>query len=104
MLAAGLPIAIASDLNPGSSPINSLLNIMNLACVLYSLTPELVLKGVTRHAAQALGMQDEIGQIKPGFTADLVLWPIESPGELCYGMNLVSPTIIIKDGKCVNPL
>jgi len=102
MLNAGLPIAIGSDLNPGSSPINSLLNIMNLACVLYKLTPETVLKGVTSHAAKALGLHSEIGQIRSGFKADLVLWPIETPAQLCYGMNLVEPSLIFKGGDCVN--
>jgi imidazolonepropionase len=97
-----LPIAIATDLNPGSSPIASLLTVMNLACVQFKLTPYEVLLGVTKNAAKALGMEDQIGQIKLGFDADLVLWPIETPAQLCYGMNLVKPTIVFKAGEKVN--
>jgi imidazolonepropionase len=97
-----LPMAIATDLNPGSSPIASLLNVMNLACVQFKLTPSEVLLGVTRFAAKALGMDHQIGQIQLGFDADLVLWPIDSLAELCYGMNLVKPTLIFKAGAVVN--
>lgn len=97
-----LPMAIATDLNPGSSPIASLLNVMNLACVQFKLTPSEVLLGVTRFAAKALGMDHQIGQIQLGFDADLVLWPIDSLAELCYGMNLVKPTLIFKTGAVVN--
>ena len=93
-----LPIAIATDLNPGSSPIASLLSVMNLACVQFKLTPYEVLLGVTRNAAKALGMDKQIGQIKLRYDADLVLWPIDTPAQLCYGMNLVKPTIVIKAG------
>ncbi|MBV1878135.1 MAG: imidazolonepropionase [Pseudomonadales bacterium] len=98
MLAADLPIAIGTDLNPGSSPIASLLNIMNLGCILYKLTPETILRAVTCNAAQALGLHHEIGQIKIGFRADLVLWPVDTPAELCYGMNLITPSRIYKNG------
>jgi len=98
-----LPIAIATDLNPGSSPIASLLNVMNLACVQFKLTPSEVLLGVTRYAAQALGKQDRIGQVKEGYEADLVLWPVETPAQLCYGMNLVKPERIFKAGRQLAP-
>jgi imidazolonepropionase len=97
-----LPMAIATDLNPGSSPIASLLNVMNLACVQFKMTPYEVLLGVTKNAAKALGMEDQIGQIKLGYDADLVLWPIKIPAQLCYGMNLVKPTMIFKAGVNVN--
>ncbi|MBL4682058.1 MAG: imidazolonepropionase [Pseudomonadales bacterium] len=97
-----LPMAIASDLNPGSSPIASLLNIMNLACVQYKLTPEEVLRGVTCHAARALGLEKSIGEIKVGMNADALLWPIDTPAQLCYGMNLVKPSRIYKNGIQVN--
>jgi len=99
MLDLDLPIAIATDLNPGSSPIASLLTIMNLACTQFHLTPETVLRGVTCHAARALGMQDEVGQISVGLKADLVLWDIEVPAQLCYGMNLVQPQMVFKNGR-----
>ena len=98
-----LPLAIATDLNPGSSPIASLLNVMNLACVQFKLTPSEVLLGVTRYAAQALGQSDRIGQVKEGYQADLVLWPIEHPAQLCYGMNLVKPERIFRAGQQIVP-
>ncbi len=104
MLEHELPIAIASDLNPGSSPIASLLNVMNLACVLYKMTPEVVLRGVTANAARALGEQSEVGKIRKGLKADLALWPIDSPAQLCYGMNLVKPSMVFKEGRCVKSL
>lgn len=102
MRAQQLPMAIATDLNPGSSPIASLLNVMNLACVQFKLTPFEVLLGVTRFAAKALGMDHQIGQIQLGFDADLVLWPIDTPAQLCYGMNLVKPTLVFKAGVIAN--
>ena len=88
--ANGVPIAIATDLNPGSSPIASILTIMNMASVLFGLTPEEVLYGVTTHAAQALGLTNK-GQIKEGLDADLCLWDIEHPAELVYGINQHRP-------------
>ncbi|WP_299084663.1 imidazolonepropionase [uncultured Paraglaciecola sp.] len=84
--AHSIPMAIATDLNPGSSPIASLLTIMNMASVLFSLTPEEVLYGVTKNAAQALRLANK-GQIKAGLDADLCLWDIEHPAELVYGIN-----------------
>lgn len=78
-----VPIAIATDCNPGSSPITSLLLTMNMACTLFSLTPEEALLGVTRVAAKALGIADR-GVIAPGMKADFALWDIEHPSELSY--------------------
>jgi imidazolonepropionase len=89
--ANGVPIAIATDLNPGSSPIASILTIMNMASVLFGLTPEEVLYGVTIHAAQALGLTNK-GQIKEGLDADFCLWDIEHPAELVYGINQHRPS------------
>ncbi|WP_026375262.1 imidazolonepropionase [Aestuariibacter salexigens] len=85
-----VPMAIASDFNPGSSPICSLLTIMNMACVLFRLTPEEVLKGVTRHAAQALGMPNK-GIIAPGKDADMVLWDMTHPAQLVASMGQIRP-------------
>jgi imidazolonepropionase len=79
----GVPIAIATDCNPGSSPLNSILLTMNMACTLFRLTPEEALFGVTKHAARALGL-DDCGVIAPGMRADLVIWDIEEPAELAY--------------------
>lgn len=85
-----VPIAIATDLNPGSSPIASILTIMNMASVLFGLTPEEVLYGVTINAAKALNLASK-GQVKTGMDADLCLWDIEHPAELVYGINQHRP-------------
>jgi imidazolonepropionase len=82
-----VPIAIATDLNPGSSPVHSLLATMNMACVLFRLTPEEALMGVTANAARALGLADR-GIIEVGKRADLALWNIERPGDLSYPLGL----------------
>jgi imidazolonepropionase len=81
--AQGVPMAVATDCNPGSSPMTSLLLAMNMAATLFRLTPEECLAGVTRHAARALGMMD-VGTISPGMLADLAIWDAESPAELTY--------------------
>ncbi|BBK38413.1 imidazolonepropionase [Allostella sp. ATCC 35155] len=80
----GVPIAISTDLNPGSSPLSSPLLAMNMACTLFRLTPAEALTGMTRNAARALGLGDEIGTIAPGKRADLAIWEVERPGELAY--------------------
>ncbi|WP_340160636.1 imidazolonepropionase [uncultured Hoeflea sp.] len=80
---AGVPMAVATDCNPGSSPMSSLLLSMNMACTLFRMTPEEALAGVTRNAARALGLEDT-GQIKPGLRADLAVWDVEHPAELAY--------------------
>ena len=79
----GVPMAIATDCNPGSSPCSSLLLMLNMACTLFRMTPEEALAGVTRHAAHALGLTDR-GVIAPGMRADLVLWSVRHPAELSY--------------------
>ena len=81
---AGVPIAIATDCNPGSSPLASILLTLNMACTLFRLTPEEALAGVTREAARALGIDDETGTIEPGKRADLTVWDVEHPAELAY--------------------
>lgn len=88
--ANNIPIAIATDLNPGSSPIASILTIMNMASVLFSLTPEEAICGVTINAAKALNLPNK-GQVKAGMDADLCLWDIEHPAELVYGINQHRP-------------
>lgn len=82
----GVPMAIATDCNPGSSPLTSLLLAMNMACTFFRLTPEEALAGVTRNAARALGLNDT-GMIKAGLRADLALWNVEHPAELAYRMG-----------------
>lgn len=80
----GVPIAISTDLNPGSSPLSSPLLAMNMACTLFRLTPAEALAGMTRNAARALGMADTVGTVEAGKRADLAIWDIERPGELAY--------------------
>lgn len=79
-----VPIAVATDYNPGTSPFASLHLAMNMACVQFGLTPEEAWNGVTRHAAQALGRQHSHGQLKAGFVADLALWQVKQPVEIIY--------------------
>lgn len=81
---AGVPIAISTDHNPGTSPTLSLLLMLSMGTTFFRLTPEEVLLGVTRHAAQALGLQASHGQVKTGMAADLAIWSIERPAELAY--------------------
>jgi len=83
----GVPMALATDCNPGTSPCTSLLLMLNMACTLFRLTPAEALAGVTRHAARALGLQAEAGRIAPGLRADLALWEIERPAELAYAFG-----------------
>ena len=79
----GVPMALASDHNPGSSPSLSLLLMLNMACTLFRFTPEEALRGVTEHAARALGLPDR-GTLRAGQRADFVVWDLEHPNELAY--------------------
>ena len=81
--AHGVPMALATDCNPGSSPLVSLLLALNMGCTLFRLTPEEALAGVTVHAARALGLQ-ETGSVAPGLRADLAIWDVKDPAELAY--------------------
>jgi imidazolonepropionase len=81
---AGVPMAIASDHNPGSSPALSLLLMLHMACTLFRLTPEEALRGVTAHAARALGLGASHGTLVAGKQADFVVWDVEHPNELAY--------------------
>ncbi len=85
----GVPMAIATDCNPGSSPLASILLTMNMACTLLGLTPEEALAGVTRNAASALGLADR-GEIREGLRADLAIWDVQSPAELSYRIGFNS--------------
>ena len=98
---AGVPIALATDCNPGSSPISSLLLILNMACTLFRLTPEEALAGVTRNGAQALGMGETHGTLETGKAADFVLWNIRHPAELAYRIGHNPCRQVVKDGKIV---
>jgi imidazolonepropionase len=79
-----VPMAVATDFNPGTSPFTSLHLSMNMACVKFGLTPEEAWAGVTRHAAQALGREKSHGQLAVGFMADFVVWDAEHPVEMVY--------------------
>lgn len=83
----GVAMAVATDCNPGTSPLASMTAALNLACVQFRLTPEEALAGATRIAAQALGLADEIGTIEAGKVADLAVWDITRPAELCYWLG-----------------
>jgi imidazolonepropionase len=83
----GVPMAIATDLNPGSSPLESILLTMNMACTLFRLTPEEALAGVTTHGARALGLAGTHGTLETGKVADLAVWDVDSPGELAYRLG-----------------
>ena len=90
-----VPMAVATDMNPGSSPMTSLLLAMNMACTLFRLTPEEALQGATVHAAKALGLPDR-GRLAPGQIADLAVWNVGHPAELAYriGFNPLHRRII----------
>jgi imidazolonepropionase len=83
----GVRMAVATDCNPGTSPVASLTAALNLACVQFRLTPEEALTGATRHAAAALGLSSEIGTLEPGKVADIAVWNVERPAELCYWLG-----------------
>jgi imidazolonepropionase len=92
---AGVPLAVATDCNPGSSPLASILLAMNMACTLFRLTPEEALAGVTREAARALGLSDR-GTLAPGMRADFAVWDAAHPAELAYriGFNPLRRRVI----------
>lgn len=91
---AGVPMALATDCNPGTSPVTSILLAMNMAATLFRMTPAECLAGVTRHAAAALGLRDR-GRIAPGLRADLAIWDAGHPAELAYriGFNPIHARI-----------
>ncbi|QNM96050.1 imidazolonepropionase [Chitinimonas koreensis] len=85
--AAGVAMAVATDCNPGTAPCTSALLALNMACTLFRLTPAEALAGMTCHAARALGVQDQAGTLEVGKRADLALWRIGRPAELCYWLG-----------------
>ncbi|SHI01276.1 imidazolonepropionase [Ferrimonas marina] len=98
----GVPMAVASDYNPGSSPLCSSLLMLNMACTQFRLTPEEALTGLTRHGAQALGQGHRIGHLAVGMDADMVLWDIESPAELAWQYGTGPCLAVIKAGAQVH--
>ncbi len=99
---AGVPMAVATDCNPGTSPMTSVLQSMNMACVLFRLTPQEALAGATINAARALGLAAEIGSIEVGKSADLAVWEITGPAELAYAMSGQSPKAVARAGEIIS--
>lgn len=95
-----VPIAIATDCNPGTSPTTSLLLMLNMAATLFRLTVTEALRGVTVNGARALGLADEIGTIEPGKACDLAIWDISDPAELVYRIGFNPLHLRVKDGEC----
>ena len=83
----GVPMAVSTDTNPGTSPILSMRTAMNMACVLFGLTPAEALAGATKNAARALDLQNEIGTLEVGKAADVVVWDIDAPVDLVYQLG-----------------
>ena len=96
-----IPIALATDCNPGTSPIASLLLVMNMACVLFGLTTDEVLRGVTCNAARALGLSHDRGSLRPGMRADLALWRLRHPEQLCSEVGMHQPEEVIVGGSTI---
>lgn len=97
----GVPMAVSTDSNPGSSPTTSPLLMMNMACVLFGLTPSEALAGFTVHAARALGLQETLGTIEEGKQADFAVWTISEPAELAYRMGGNPCCMTVKGGEPV---
>ena len=95
-----VPMALATDANPGTSPIHNIQLILNMACTLFKLTPAEALAGVTCHGAKALGL-GTTGQLLVGFDADFALWDISQPAELCYQFGVNPLKKLVKAGQRV---
>ena len=95
---AQVPMALATDSNPGSAPVSSLLLMLNMGCTLFRLTPEEALAGVTRHAATALDLGGSHGTLEPGKAADFAVWNIERPAELAYRIGFNPLAYAVKEG------
>ena len=96
----GVPMALATDANPGSSPVFSTLVAMNMGCLLFGLTPQEAFIGTTRNAALALGIGEHVGTLEIGKYADMALWNLRDPRELAYWVG-VDPCeeVIVKGNK-----
>ena len=94
----GVAMAVATDCNPGTSPMTSLLLALNMACTLFRLTPQEALAGATREAARALGLAHEGGTLEAGKVADFVLWDVDRPAELAYGIGMNPVHAVVKGG------
>ncbi|KAB2898297.1 MAG: amidohydrolase family protein, partial [Kofleriaceae bacterium] len=99
--AAGVPMAVSTDHNPGTSPALSLLLMANMACTLFRLTVPEALAGITTHAARALGLQDTHGLIAAGRPANFVLWSVREAAELAYWFGHNPARTIVRQGRIV---
>jgi imidazolonepropionase len=97
--AAGVPMAVATDCNPGTSPLLSLPLAMHLACTRFGLTVAEALAGTTRHAAAALGLAGEVGSLAAGAAADLVVWDAEQPVEIAYWLGAPPVHAVMRAGR-----
>ena len=96
--AAGVPIAIATDHNPGTSPVRSPSLMLQMACTLFRLTPEEALRGMTVNAARALGLANTHGALRPGMRADFAVWDAGHPRELAYWVGETRPRAVVHGG------
>jgi imidazolonepropionase len=98
-----VPIALATDCNPGTSPVTTLPTVLNMACVLFGLAPQEAVTAVTRNAARALGLADR-GELREGARCDLALWDVASPAELCYwlGTNRCAGVVIAGEERTMS--
>ncbi|HEY6642523.1 imidazolonepropionase [Povalibacter sp.] len=103
MRSLGMAMAVSSDCNPGTSPMASLLIAMNMACVVFRMTPTEVLQGVTRHAARALGLAHDRGILRVGMRADLAIWRLRHPQQLCAEIGGHRPVEVLVAGEGVRP-
>ena len=92
-------MAVATDCNPGTSPLLSPTLVLSMACILFGLTPEEALAGMTREAARALDLDGEVGTVTTGKAADLCIWRVSRPAELCYWVGLPGPERRIVAGE-----
>ncbi|MGL4517921.1 MAG: imidazolonepropionase [Shewanella sp.] len=98
----GVPMVLASDVNPGSSPICSTLLMLNMGCTLFRLTPEEALAGLTLNAAKALGVEDKVGSLVVGKQADFCLWDISTPAQLAYSYGVNPCQEVVKNGRLIH--
>lgn len=96
-----VPMAVATDANPGTSPIHNIHLMLNMACTLFKLTPSEALAGITCYGAKALGLNESKGQLAVGYDADIALWNINQPAELCYQFGVNPLSRLIQNGQQV---
>ncbi len=94
-----VPMALATDLNPGTSPVHDMAAVMNMGCVLFGLTCEQALAGATINGAKALGMDHRKGSLERGKDADFVVWDITSPADLSYQVGITPVNKVVIGGK-----